>query len=276
MHNLDYEYHLDYYKKLYAQSKEKTNENFIQQQAQARHALTVLNSLRDTISVAIDIASKLKHPEAICFMQYGVCRRLLMTLFSYKAIALVADAERTNPLSFEEGQELTKEVNLIYLNIRGILDNLVSCYLLEKEENLYNKLKPIQISLFGKEVQKKSENLSFWNKLTEYKEWEKELKEKRDPVAHRIPLYIIPSMVDEAEVDEYKQLDSESIQALQKMDFSKAKDCYTKMESMGKFIPCFAHHPENYYPIYPTVPNDLGNVIKILKVVQEELLKDFQ
>ena len=115
-----------------------------------------------------------------------------------------------------------------------------------------------------------------------FAEWNRDLSSRRDPAAHRIPLSIPPAIIDAETRVEYERLSAEyskaSNDALKTpghgkdaiMKFETAAALYDKLQRVGKFFPVFVHHPdEGPMKIYPTVPQDIGQLIKIARGIFE-------
>jgi hypothetical protein len=104
--------------------------------------------------------------------------------------------------------------------------------------------------------------------------WQKEVKERRDPVAHRIPLYVPPSMVTEEESKTYSAVYSRFNFSLNNLKLDEADAALDDLDSIGTFCPYFLHHPDGpRIPIYPTVPADMSHLIRIGNTVATCLLK---
>lgn len=131
--------------------------------------------------------------------------------------------EETNPgrddvLSPYTVTEANIHLNAYYLNLRGALDNLAWC--LKYEHGLLENVSEgshknvMQCDLFGdrflKELGEKQPRLKGF--LMGKREWAQELRDVRDPAAHRIPLYVAPGILKSQEqVDEYRKIERETV-----------------------------------------------------------------
>ena len=71
----------------------------------------------------------------------------------------------------------------------------------------------------------------------------------------------------------YQKLEQEYSEALSIMDFEKIDALFPALRSLGVLPMQFAHNPdENPFPIYPTIPSDMANLIKIQKIILKYLL----
>ena len=103
--------------------------------------------------------------------------------------------------------------------------------------------------------------------------WEQDLKKRRDPVAHRIPLYVPHTMVNQKEAEVYKDLEKQFHEQINTANLHGNDDTFQKMHEVGTFYPYFVHHPEEaLIPIYPTIPTDLAHLIQIADITEDLLL----
>ena len=152
---LDYETHRRLQYRLLGIDPEAPNEQrdqeilgFHLKQAQEQHALAVFNPLRDWIVKAITIAEQLSNNNAQYYMRYGIGRRYSMVWYAYRTIMFGASPVREDPLSHADQQELSHAINVIYMNLRGILDNFAWCFLYEKESAEADRISNLDVDLF--------------------------------------------------------------------------------------------------------------------------------
>ena len=266
MDELNYEEQLKYYRGLLGINAEKT--------AQYQHAGAVFNLLSDWCPTVESIAQQLTNENAIHYMRYGVGRRLLMIFFAFREIFLTATPERIHPLSRDETEKLSREINVIYMHIRGVLDNFAWCFLYEKEPNVIHSLPRTSVDLFSRKFKELPAFSEIEHEILSHDSWNKEVKERRDPVAHRIPLYIPPSNVIEEEGETYGKLYREGVGHFNNLCFEDAQDKFDQLRNIGIFYPHFQHHPDQgTIPIYPTIPNDIMHLIQIGNTIKRSLLK---
>lgn len=136
---LDYETHIRHYEKLYGGIHENIKTPTILR-AQYDHALYVFNPLRDLQINAVTLSAHLKDRNALYYMLHGAGRRLRMIWDGYRSIIFSARPEREEGLSSDEQSSITRDINVIYMNLRGVLDNFAWCFAYEKEPELVNNL----------------------------------------------------------------------------------------------------------------------------------------
>jgi hypothetical protein len=112
-------------------------------------------------------------------------------------------------LKKENSFELTMHINSLYIHVKGILDNLAS---------IINKRLPLEMgnqnnitlnhSQFKKCLSEKNKSLHDLIE-NELQKWLKDIKEKRDPIAHRKPLYVPPKKIeDETDLNKFNEINT--------------------------------------------------------------------
>src|SRR5271155_498122 len=101
-----------------------------------------MDALRDATINANRLSDLVKAQKAAHFMRYGAARRLLMMWHCYRNVVVyTSPPDRVEPLSGEESGDLTRDLNVIYINIRGVLDNFAWSLLHERASEKLEKLK---------------------------------------------------------------------------------------------------------------------------------------
>lgn len=240
--------------------------------AEHDHALWVFDPLRDWYINSIELANKLSNERAQYFMMYGAGRRFGMLFYAYQAIVNALPPERETPLSTDESNRLSTDINIIYMNLIGTLDNFAWCLLYENgltEDQCHKN----SVGLFSKKFRKLELFNSIREEMTQFDIWHTEIRNRRDPVAHRIPLSVSPTLVTQEEAEKHRRLQHEHLQLTAQQKFAAAQNTMKEINSIGKFGSIFVHHPEESpTPIYPTVPTDMANLIKIGNIIEHALL----
>jgi hypothetical protein len=233
------------------------------------HSLVVQDALLDVFFQAASLSGRIREPDAHYFMRFGVTRRLGMVWHAYRNITAIAYVERRNPLEGEEARKVTRDLNVIYLNIRGILDNLAASLMHSFSPE---KIKPLtdlrSVGLFLRGVVTNSIFSSIAGEIKKHDEWDRDLKDRRDPAAHRIPLAVVPTQFTPEQVHRYRELEAEIATARARRDFADAESMLDQQSQLGLFEPIFAHDPKHgVFEIYPVVPNDLAHLVELSNVV---------
>lgn len=271
MNKRNIKYHIDQYNVQIQSGNEDTKKYFIDT-ALNSHSLVIHDVLRDMALEATKIT--LKSEQGSKYMLFGFGRRALMLFHSYRSIIFTIPSKRVEPLNFDETNKLNTDINSIYTNIRGALDNLVYAVLNEKEPDLLGKLNRSQIGMFSHDIKMKSTNNKLWEAITQYASWGKDLAEKRDPVAHRIPLYIIPQMLraGSGQLQKYNEYIRSHNEKASEFQFDEASKMLESAGNVGNFVPLFAHEPESVFTVYPTIPSDINTLIEIYECVKQHLV----
>lgn len=227
------------------------------------------------------VAQSLKSVHAKSHLSYGAARRFRMLQFSFLRINEIASPDRNEPLQSDEQVELNMHLNSIYMHIRGVLDNLAWAYchetgmLGELNESDYKIRK--QIGLFEKNFNKaiKEKSADLTKALKDYKAWFYDLKDLRDPIAHRLPLYAIPGILyGEEKQRYYEEKCREAVEALSRVELDKAGALFEKLGRMGRYEPFFCHQEQNGFRVVPIIIQtemDIDNLSSLATVVLDAL-----
>lgn len=241
--------------------------------------------LNDTYSnLSFELMSfcqRLNKEKAKEYLMQGVGRRLKILYRCINNIFTIHPPLRTEHLSEDELSDLNINLHSFFINIAGVFDNLGWVFVHERE--LLGKAKDGKIptggvGLFSDKTQThlnpelrnylKSESIKTW-----YKGYSKNY---RDSLAHRIPLYVPPVLLNEEEAKKYQEIEKQ----IQELDFGKQsdRDKYEEQlevqQQLGKASHLFAHSMnEGSKPVYfhAQVLADFSTV----KEVIEKFCKNF-
>jgi hypothetical protein len=283
---LSFDRHVEFFKGLGALTGDSKRDAHCYRQAEHMHALCITDAILDIHFQAASLAPNITSTDANFHMRFGVARRSKFIWLSFRGVLGLVPTDRTDPLPGEQVEEVARDLNVIYINIRGTLDNLAWLVrdLFAEEET--RELPPMKVGLFSNDFLK-DKNLSEVVKLMEpFHSWNRELSSRRDPAAHRIPLSVPPAFIDDETKDEYYRVSEEYTNAVNDAfkytrnweeaapKFEKADVLNEKLQRIGKFLPVFVHHPsEGMMNIYPTVPEDIGNLVKVARGIFEIVRK---
>lgn len=274
--NLDYKPYVERYRQLLGVDTEEAISR-ADKMAQRDHSLAVFERLQDAAISVIDLSQSLEREQSQYYLRYGAGRRLLMMWRAYRSAVLTAHPERTEPLSEDEQTVMSREINVIYMHLRGTLDNFAWTIAFEKYPKM--KLNPKSVGLFTPTIEPMLKSLGIYDEIYVYKDWNREVAERRDPVAHRIPLYVPGTMLTAMEGKFRAQLHAEWLAVAGTLNTAnydavqpRMEGLWDRMNSIGTFLPYFVHHPEEpLIPIYPTLPNDMACLVKIWGIVRRTL-----
>lgn len=271
MDDLDFDAQWKYYKSIYGDNDSAFNE------AVETHSLVVIDKLRDQLVSLHQLLVSLKNEKSQKNLGFGAMRRILTIVSSYNSIRTICHPKRKKPLTSEEQGELDRDINMIYINIRGVMDNLAWSFLFEKDLKLVSDLDlekyKARVGLFSKDIRKAS-TLVFWKTINErFGAWAKEFSTKRDPVAHGLPMYVIPKFFEsEGQQMDSLKLDEEAMTSLLNNEFDLSDTLKQRSQQLGIFAPYFAYDPtEKFMPIFPNVAIDISFLIRIVDHFKREV-----
>jgi hypothetical protein len=177
-------------------------------------------------------------------MLEGLNRRLLMMQESRVLLREETGPKRKEPLDAYLATELAVHVNALYLNLCGSLDNMAWMLAYEwamrpnLDENDNNSRR--YCNLFGGKF---LENLGHKNKslaklLRGYIKWNRELRDFRDPAAHRIPLYVAPGfLANEKAIEKYHEIGREAEKNEEERGRRSLSEIFDEQRSLAQYAP---------------------------------------
>ena len=205
------------------------------------------------------------------FLKHGIGRRLKLMRRCIEQVYEIYPPSRTTFLSWEELEDLQVYLQAFVINVAGILDNFAWVIVVERSlEAVIGGRK--KVGLFIPATQRylpaplndyiTSSTISHWYNVY--------AKEYRDALAHRIPLYVPPRLLNTG-TDEHTRLQDLSTrrgEAIVARDFQLADKLESEEESIGKPCPYFMHsfsEGNNARPVmfHPQVNADASTIIEI-------------
>jgi hypothetical protein len=272
---LDYEDHLRVYQNMGALTGNAERDQYWHHEAQNIHTLHVMDAIRNVHIEAANFAAT-NNLEANLQLKFGVARRTKFIWLSLRSLYSLIQPDRKNPLPHDQVEQAAQDINVIYINIRGTLDNLAWFLLPLVGGKDATRLPPSRVSLFSGAFLSSLNSPAVSEFMFGFRDWNRELSQKRDPAAHRIPLSVPPALLNEVEAKEFHELYEQHARAIEQVAraigqnsetdeiFDQPKEVFRRMERLGTFLPVFTHHPaDRATAIYPTIPQDIGVLVKI-------------
>jgi len=226
------------------------------------------------LTLARDFAPSLTVERAREYVGHGICRRLKTIRRCIDNIFTIFPVERTKLLSEEERRDLQINLHAFTINISGLPDNLAWVYVLEKGLTM----KPSHVGLFKENMQKcLPVEVRAYLESGDIKKWYKDYaKNYRDALAHRIPLYVPPSIHTPIHEQRYRELDEKIKGEVKNRNFDRAQTLSEEQEALGSICPAFLHSfsdidacaPVNFHP---QVIADARTVMEIISMVRPHL-----
>jgi hypothetical protein len=188
------------------------------------------------------LARHYKSTRAREFALHGFCRRLNTMIHCIDKVFAELPPELDAIPSRDSVVEAAMAIQAFLLNTFGCLDNLAWIWVEEKPvtDKKGQPLDRKRVGLDKKEV-RDSFSPDFVACLDKRQPWEDLLKGFRDALAHRIPLYIPPFIVDPKHVDEYNRLEKESEAALSRRDSERYAKLQAQQRPLGFYRPWMTH-----------------------------------
>ncbi|CED59232.1 Putative uncharacterized protein [Moritella viscosa] len=226
----------------------------------------------------------LKNPIAKKYLKFGFNIRALQILETEHQLREVIEKAGSVPFSPYETTRINILLNSFYLNILGAVDNLA--WVIQYEFDVISGAteknnKKHDISLFKKKFRKglNKYNPEIITEVYKFETWFNDIKNFRDPAAHRMPLCCPANVIGP---EHKKELDNAQ-EKFRKQNYSKDRDAYMnaqrEMSKVGSFQPIFLHisgeEGEQIYPLSRTINEDYepfwGLSYAILEVIEERL-----
>lgn len=251
------------------------NNLFFIHEAQQNHIYGVNNALLELTGDALTLLSRIAFTaEASHFFRFGVMRRLRMIDSSFKSFQAIVPPNRTVPLSQDQSDRVCHDLNAIYIDLLGLLDNYAWVAVHQLGLAATKAAKPLSIGLFKQAFAVDPALKPIADALQTFSDWEGDVKTRRNPAAHRMPLYVPPAALTPEDVIEFERFEVLISEALHAQEFEKLDALREGRRRVGKLIPKFLHDPgEPVIDIYPTVPEDIGQAVKIGRIMQTFLLQ---
>lgn len=212
------------------------NENDLKEFRQSLRELPAdyLQIGRDWTSVKLD-------EETTSYALHGFLRRTATIMRCIDQIFNTCPPE-ADRMGNEELDDTIIFIQAFIFNIFGAIDNLAHIMNSHFSLNVArNKIGFAPANKFASFRQLLSPN--FQNKLKEYDDrgWFAYLIDYRHSLAHRIPLYIPPTVMNKADLPKYNELSSLWTEAILKHEFDKADKIEQERQELGKFVPLIGH-----------------------------------
>jgi hypothetical protein len=144
----------------------------------------------------------------------GILMRHHVIRDTREKIGCLIDGQGSEPLSAIHNKDAALYLNAFYQHICGSLDNLA--WIIKHTLDILPGATEsgsgrMDVSLFGKKFLRilKQDYSELHSVIARYMDWNQELKEYRDPGAHRIPLCLVTSFLNEDEAEKYKEFHNE-------------------------------------------------------------------
>jgi len=194
---------------------------------------------------------KSSDPESVReYMFHGVSRRLGILRHTISSVFSEFPTTTTDKLERDVLMRVQVNLHAFYINLIGTFDNLAWCYVHLHNVDVGG---PLNVDMFkGKMQQALPPQIATYLTSTETENWHKSyLKNYRDALAHRIPLYVPPFILLEDEAERYNELDEKINEAITAHEFELVDQLKEEQNSLGSPSLMFSH---SYYEKGATGP----------------------
>ncbi|MGH0328231.1 hypothetical protein [Sinorhizobium meliloti] len=266
---MDYEvHHRQFAAPFLVVGNRENNLHFINESLQ-NHIYGVTNALDELVTDALFLSSLSLDPVGERHLRYGVMRRLRMIATAFRRFQSIIPPDRTAPLTLSQSDDVCRYLNSIYIDLLGLLDNYAWTLAFQFGSPATRAADRMQIGLFKSVLLKDPVLKKLMEQLHQFSTWAKEVKERRNPAAHRMPLFVPSAGLTPADVAEQQRLSELASAALRLEQFDHYRELKEAENRLGTLIPKFLHDPDGpINDIYPTLPSDIGNAVKVGRHVQ--------
>ncbi len=230
-------------------------------------------SLRDSV-----MNFKFSKSESNEHALHGLMRRLKTVQRCVERIYQICPADRTSKLSYEESTDLQIHLQAYIFNVYGCLDNIAWILTYEKDIRCV-KGKPLpnnQVSLLNDNVQRhlSAAFRSYISEIAGKDKWLGYLQDYRHALAHRIPIYVPPSVLTSSAQPQYDEIEALKNAALEERNYDKYFELDEQQDALGKFWPVMIHsYSEGSRPVmfHPQIIADWRTVTQLIHRTLEEL-----
>ena len=203
------------------------------------------------------------------YLLHGGGRRINLIRRSLSRIFELFPLRLKRPLPSQILMDVQINLQAYVMNMYGLFDNWAWAFV------IFHKLEQQVGGKFGVGFQREKTQKFLPVELRDYvlneryKQWHNQyLKNYRDALAHRVPLYIPPARFTNEESKRYCDLESEKIACTLAHDFDRADRAKAEQLKLGKPVPVFLHSfneggPPKPILLHPQLLSDAAGVIEL-------------
>lgn len=205
----------------------------------------------------------------------GLLRRIYMLRHSANIFREIPKRGTKNPGVYLI-MELNTTINAAYLNIRGILDNLAWALAhhmtlkpnLSEGEKQHRSFVNLFSDGFLTAVAGKDDELGI--RLRHKSTWGRDLSRRRDPAAHRIPMYVPPAAVSPAEAAEIQRQGAVALEKAKAGDRDAIGEYLQMFNTSGVFLPEIIISEQDEHVVeelFTTLNNDFESLLDTIETI---------
>ncbi|MBW2655591.1 MAG: hypothetical protein JRC91_11855 [Deltaproteobacteria bacterium] len=237
---------------------------------------TLINSRYVDIKIKLwELHNRLKTEKAKEYLSHGVMRRLGIMMRSIKNVFTIFPIERNTLLSTSELSDVDINLHAFIVNIFGLLDNLAWVWIHEKQ--LANEIHQMNVGLYKTKTQKHlTEEFCRYLNSDRMKKWYNEyLRNYRDTLSHRIPLYVLPKALTPKQVSQVKQIENKIADCYKLRNWDMVEKLREESDRIGDVCFLVSHASSENFPIilHAQLIADFNTIEEIVKKYCEMFLE---
>lgn len=223
------------------------------------------------------VSLKLSKPRAQEFASQGFPRRLKTMVRCIKNVFALIPPEREGLPTADELSDATINIQGFVFNTYGAVDNLAWIWVSEKGQQRTDgtPIRDTHVGLGPDNISvRQTLSAEFQAYLAGLDDWMKFLAKLRHALAHRIPLYIPPYVIRDADVAAYQEFASKMNDAIKAQDFSAYDALSADQLSLGRFQPWISQSfAEGAKPVvfHPQLLSDFNTIDELGRKLLAEL-----
>ena len=217
-----------------------------------KERLKVADRLAALMVTTLKEQQKISVEEAAEYLRFGVGRRLSVMKHCLNTVFNVFPPQEIKPLRSEQLNVVQISLQAFVINLSGIFDNFAWAFVLlhglQLKELADKRGNPdrMKIGMFNPATQAfLPPELLAWANDAQIKVWQTDyLKSYRDALAHRIPLYIPPSRLTEAEARRFSEIEMREIELIEGHQFDELDELRAERDALGMSYPIYLETPK--------------------------------
>ncbi|MBU2524917.1 hypothetical protein KKG71_07025 [Patescibacteria group bacterium] len=228
--------------------------------------LTLKERYLNLVTKIFRLSENLKEEKAKEYLFHGVARRLDVIERCVENIYSIFPLERETLLNREELKDVDINLHAFFINIFGLLDNLA--WVLIHEKRLKINKKSVGLYIDKAQACFEKEFRDYLN-LDRMKKWHNEyLKNYRDALSHRIPLYVPPKTLTSEQKNHTDFIDKQLNDSIKLRDYNAMNKLHNQDDEIGSPCPFFIHsiseEESRYVVLHAQVITDFKTVEEII------------
>lgn len=198
----------------------------------------VTAGLQDLNFQGLSEAQQIQSDDVGKYINHGVGRRLSILKKSTERLFEIFPPDRVEVLTIDEVIFVQIFLHAFVINLSGVFDNWAWAFV--HRHNLLDKVGGrLNVGIFKERTQQFfSDELRIYLRESNIADWHQQyLKNYRDALAHRIPLYVPPAILTDEDKNAYERLEVEKARLIRAGDWEQLDVVWNEQNRIG--APCF-------------------------------------